>query len=249
MTIEAFILCYNEQDMIRHTLNHYLQVCDKVNIIDNHSTDQTLQIIKTEYSSDRVNILKYDSNNELNDAAYLYIKNNVWKKSIADWVIVCDMDELVNTENLRDQLEKYLNTSIYAIQCQGYNMFSEKFPYDYSKPITKQITRGVRATNFDKTILFRPSKVQEINYAPGAHTCKPIFYSHEGNPIQEGIKLFHYKYIGLDYLIQKHDQYALRLSQYNKTNNFGAEYAKGKEHVKQCFNVIKESKLLKQIIY
>lgn len=249
MTIEAFILCYNEEKMIRHTLNHYLQICDVVNILDNYSTDSTIDIIKNEYHSDRVKIFKYNSEDQLNDSAYLYIKNNVWKKSIADWVIVCDMDELIDLENLRPQLEAYLNTSIYAIKCQGYNMFSEKFPEHYDKPITKQITRGVRAQNFDKTILFRPSKVQEMNYSPGAHTCSPIFYSHEGNPIQTGIKLFHYKYIGLDYLAQKHDMYAQRLSQYNKQHNFGGEYQKGKDHVIQCFNVIKESKLLKQIIY
>lgn len=248
MIIEAFILCYNEEQMIRHTLNHYLQFCDIVNVLDNYSNDQTIEIIKKEYSPERVKILKYNSNNELNDAAYLYLKNNAWKKSTADWVIVCDMDELVDPENLRPKLEQFLNTNYAVIQCEGYNMFSEKFPGNYNIPIINQVQMGVRATNFDKSIIFRPLKVQEINYAPGAHTCNPIFYNSD-YVITKAFKLFHYKYIGLDYLIHKHHQYAERLSQYNRSNNFGAEYLKGKEHVKQCFEIIKTSKLLKQVIY
>ena len=248
MIIHAHILAYNEEKILPFTLDYYSNICEHIFIYDNMSTDSSDEIYK---KYPKVTVIKWDSNNQINEFNYLSIKNNAYKKSRehnADWVIVCDMDELVDPENLRPKLEQFINTNYAVIQCEGYNMFSEKFPVNYNIPIIKQVQMGVRATNFDKSIIFRPSKVQEINYAPGSHTCNPIFYNSD-YVITKAFKLFHYKYIGLDYLIHKHHQYAERLSQYNRSHNFGAEYLKGKEHVKQCFEIIKTSKLLRQVIY
>lgn len=253
MKIEAFILCYNEEKMIRYTLAHYLTFCSKVTIIDNYSTDNTISIIKKEFS-ERVNIIQYDSKNQLNDSAYTYIKNNCWKQSQSDWVIVCDMDELLYYNNsgfgIIDFLQA-LGSSSPIITPYGYNMFSETFPDKYIAQITSLINTGVRAPNFDKAILFQPKMLEEINYGPGAHYCNPVIKKeHQGNLCYrtEHLKLLHYKYIGIDYLTQKHDQYASRLSNYNKINKFGAEYLKGKQHVIDCFNEIKNSNQLIKVI-
>jgi len=252
MKIEAFILCYNEEKMIRYTLAHYLNFCDKVTIIDNYSTDNTISIIEKEFPK-RVNIIQYDSNNKLNDSAYTYIKNNCWKQSQADWVIVCDMDELLHYNkqgvSIIDFLKAFSDCPI--IMPYGFNMFSETFPEEYSKPITSIIKKGVYAKNFEKQILFQPKMLQEINYGPGAHYCNPIIkkeYQLNLSYRSEHLKLLHYKYIGIDYLIQKHEQYANRLSDYNKVNHFGAEYIKGKQHVIDCFNEIKNSNKLIDVI-
>jgi hypothetical protein len=164
------------------------------------------------------------------------------------------MDELLHYSNsgfgIIDFLQA-LGSSSPIITPYGYNMFSETFPEKYNTQITSLIDKGVRAPNFDKAVLFQPKMLDEINYGPGAHYCNPIIkkeYEVNLSYRSEHLKLLHYKYIGIDYLTQKHDQYANRLSNYNKVNKFGAEYLKGKQHVIDCFNEIKNSNQLIKVI-
>lgn len=244
ITIEAFILCWNEEKILPHTINHYSQICDKITIIDNFSTDNSVKmILDAAHTSDTVLLVKqYDTQNQIRDDAYMHIKNTCWKNSTADFVIVCDMDELLYDTDLFETLRIAKISDIAIIPTQGYNMYCETFPDDYSKPITDQVKTGVRAYNFDKSIIFSPKLIKEINYSPGAHKCQPVFYkspifNNELNPI----KLLHYKYLGQDYLLQKHTAYATRLSNYNKANNFGGEYLNGIQHIKNCFKQLKTS--------
>lgn len=241
--IEAFILCYNEEKLIRHTLNHYGNICKKITVIDNCSTDKTLDIITIEYP--KVIIKQFDTHDQIRDDAYLHIKNSVWKESKADFVIVCDMDELLYHPNLYEELKKAKQNGVAMFTTKGYNMVAEYFPENYNIPITEQVKTGVRAFNFDKKIIFSPHFVQNILYAPGAHTCNPIFYPNAPKNVHpEPLKLLHYKYLGREYLKERHNMYAARLSDYNKRNLFGGEYLKGDQHVNECFNLIKQTKLL-----
>ena len=251
-TVEAFVLCYNEEKFIKHTLNHYSQFCNKISIIDNCSTDNTAKIVE-QYMQTPVNncnyeFIQYGSNNQIRDDYYLHLKNSVWKNSKADYVIVCDMDELLYHTNIKEVLLLCHKNNVALPLVQGYNMYSETFPDNYDLPITTQAVRGVRATNFDKQIIFSPKFVDEILFFLGAHGCNPIFIKgYVPSKSTEALKLLHYKYIGYDYLLEKHSQYAARLSDYNKKNMFGAEYLKGEKHIKECFDQLRKTNLLKNI--
>lgn len=233
MIVEAFILCWNEELMVRHTINHYQQFCDKIIIMDNESDDKTLSILQSEYPW--VEIRSYSSDNKIRDDYYQYLKNTEWKKSKADWVIVCDMDELLYHSDIINKLKRMHVNSLPKVT--GYNMFSHLFPSDYSKLITDQIQFGFRDKTFDKQIIFNPKHISEMNYAPGAHRCYP-----QGNT--EGLRiddkselmLLHYKYIGEQYVTEKHARYASRLSQFNIANGYGAEYAQGAAFIKQLYD-------------
>jgi hypothetical protein len=242
MNIEAYLLCYNEEKMIRHTLNYYSIFCNKITIYDNESTDSTLAIIQQEYP--KVNVITYKSGNKLNDLEHVKIKNECWKGSQADYVIVADLDELLWHPDLINVLTTYKNHDIALPAIMGHNMFSDSFPEDYSKLITQQVTTGVRAHNFDKQIIFDPKKVQHICYSPGAHTCKPILNCPAGELVNPDLILnvLHYKYLGERYLIDKHKMYASRMSPFNMENGYGGEYLKGKSHVQQCFKLIRAAK-------
>lgn len=247
LKIEAFILCWNEEKMIRHTLNHYSQFCSQITIIDNCSNDRTLSIIETEYPT--VKVIQYESNNQIRDDAYMHIKNTVWKNSTADWAIVCDMDELLYHPDLIKQLTDAKEQGVGIMRVEGYNMCSNFFPEDYTKPITDQIKKGVRATNFDKSIVFCPQIIEETLYGTGAHTCNPIYKPGKQKVNSPNtLKLLHYKYLGYDYLLEKHKQYAARLSDYNKKNNFGAEYINYQKQVRECFEILEKSKLVNTVI-
>lgn len=246
LTIEAFILCYNEEKMLPHTINHYSGICDKITIIDNESTDNSINELKeaAKTTDTEICIKQFDTKGKLRDDAYLLIKNTCWKKSTADFVIVCDMDELLYHPNLISELKIAKENGFGIINTEGYNMFSETFPNDYTKSIIQQIKRGARAFNFDKNIIFSPKLIENINYQPGAHTCNPIYYNNAPDiRPKTKFKLLHYKYIGYDYLVEKHRSYAQRLSDYNKTHNFGGQYLKGEKHVKECFSQLKKLNL------
>lgn len=243
LTIEAYILCYNEEKMILHTLNHYSKFCTHITIIDNCSTDNTIDLINHS-GIPNITLKQFDTKGKLRDDAYELIKNTCWHKSEADFVIVCDMDEFLYHPNLINELKLAKENGFGIINTEGYNMFSETFPTDYSKPITEQIKRGARAYNFDKNIIFSPKLIENINYYPGAHKCNPVYYNNAKDVRPKTkFKLLHYKYIGYDYLVQKHQSYAQRLSDYNKTYNYGGEYLKGEKHVKECFQQLKKRNL------
>lgn len=240
MTIHAYILCWNEQDMIRHTLNHYNSFCDKIFIMDNQSTDQTPEIIKNECPAAMV--LPYSSRNQLSDAHYLKLKNRVWKRSrgLADWVIVCDADEfLYHPDGLRQELGLRLKNQEHIPSVRGFNMISGKFPADFTKPIYEQVKYGIRAANFDKLIVFNPNQVIDINYGPGAHSASPVLKS-RGTIDPHPLNLLHFKYMGRSYLKKRHAMYALRMSHENRKMGYGAEYLKGEAFVDECFDTFKQ---------
>jgi glycosyltransferase involved in cell wall biosynthesis len=232
MIVEAFILCWNEEKMIRHTINHYQQFCDKITVIDNKSDDNTLTILSANYPT--VGINSFSSNGQIRDDYYQHIKNTCWKKSTADWAIVCDMDELLYHPDILNKLKRIHTNSLPSVT--GYNMYSETFPSDYSKPITQQIQYGIREPSFDKQIIFSPKHITEMKFAPGAHRCYPESRT-EGIRIDDKseLSLLHYKYIGEQYITEKHAKYAARLSQFNKAHAYGSEYMEGETHIKNFY--------------
>lgn len=232
--VEAFLICYNEERMIRHTLNHYSTFCKKITIYDNGSTDRSIKLAK-EYPC--VEIKTFDTGNSFNDREHLKIKNHCWKGSSADFVIVSDMDELLFSNDLQADLLKLKKQQVSYPTVTGYNMYCETFPSDYSKPIFDQVKTGVRATHFDKQIIFNPKKIKEMNYMPGCHNAFPVGHIVMNQRVP--LKLLHYKYLDADAVSKKHLQYSARLSLYNINNQYGMEYRDAKM-VPEFFEILKE---------
>ena len=69
--IHAYFLCYNEANILPHLLKHYLSFCEKVVILDNHSTDNSVEIVK---SFENTEVIPYNSNGELRDDIYIQLK-------------------------------------------------------------------------------------------------------------------------------------------------------------------------------
>lgn len=240
--IELYVLCFNEAKMIRHTLNYYSKFCSKITVIDNQSTDQSIQFARR---FKKVEIKTLDSGNEFIEDVLTESRNNCWKGSTADYVIVCDMDEFLYDDHLIEKLQIAKEKHIAMPMITGYNMMHPEFPTNYHKLITEQVKQGVKSCRFDKNIIFDPKRIKEINYRPGAHICYPEFY--EGiivEPLIE-LKLLHFKYLGRDYLYQKHKGYVHRMSDISREKRHGYEYLDGNDHVDQVFD---SSNHLTQII-
>lgn len=236
MKISAFILCFNESLMVRHTINYYSKFCSEITILNNNSNDNSVEIIKKEYPE--VKIKNFGIENSYREDILTEIRNSCWKASEADYVIVCDMDEFLYADDLDNTLKLLDKYRPALCSVVGYEMFSKKFPKNYNISLIDQVKVGVRNYRFDKTIIFNPKKVKHINYDYGSHSCMPEFYDKKIEDRLIEFKLLHFKYLGKSYLYNKHLSYMKRLSKINIINKWGAEYKEGKKHIKRKFRII-----------
>lgn len=185
MKIEIFTVIKNEENILPFFINHYRTAFPDciINFYDNNSTDNSVEICKLQHCNvfDFPDFIPYVKEEILID-----LKNNIWKNSSADWIIICDVDELlqINSEEL-----KSLSDDVNVISTKGYNMIditSDNLPVD-------QLTHGNYAPPYNKNIMFKNKSVQEINYTLGAHQCNPL-----PNPVFSSkiFKLLHYNKYG-----------------------------------------------------
>lgn len=219
MNIHAHILSWNEEKILPFTLDYYSKICNKIFIHDNMSTDSSDEIYK---KYEKVKVLKWDSNNEINEFNYTKIKSNAYKiySRDADWVIVCDCDEFLYHENLMEKLNEYKKNGITIPQIDGHDMVSESFPEYDGNPITDKIKIGSETYQpMCKNIIFDP-KI-DVEYGIGGHSIQ----SKQGklSPTAE-LKLLHYKFLGKEYVKNIYISRAKRLSEFNKQNKLGEHY-------------------------
>ncbi|MBP1639427.1 MAG: glycosyl transferase family 2 [Bacteroidetes bacterium] len=232
--IHLYTVCWNESKIIPLIIDYYNQFIDHFYIYDNYSNDGSDALLSS-YSN--VSIHKFDTKGTFNDIIHQQIKNSVWKQSRgkADWVIVIDLDELLYHPNLLLILNSQANkTTIY--KPMGYDMVSSEFPC-LSLPITESIKTGVRTFGFDKCVLFNPYKIVNINYIAGAHECNPegiIIYD------EHTLKLLHYKYLGLNYVLERINTYRTRISKENIQNEYGLQYLDEEKITREKFHRLQQ---------
>lgn len=224
--IHYYTLCWNEEKILSLVLDYYSQFCEKMTVLDNESDDNSHAIIN---SYTNATVRTYSSNGQIRDDIYLQIKNNVWKESrgIADWVIVCDTDEILYHPSLMEKLDELKAKGVSIIRPYGFDMFAEDFP----KQSLLEIKTGVEDNrHLRKCIIFNPNMIEEINFKAGCHKCFPKgqvkYYE------KDDFKLLHYKSLGLDYLINRYDMFKKRLSTFNLENRLGKHYLTEKENIR-----------------
>ena len=219
MIIHAHILAYNEEKILPFTLDYYSKICEKIFIYDNNSTDGSDEIYK-KYA--KVTVIKWSSNDEINELNYINIKSNGYKQYSrnADWVIVCDCDEILYHPRLLDKLQYYKDNGITVPKVNGHDMVSETFPTYDGEPITDKIKTGSEVyPPFCKNIIFNPKL--DVQYGIGGHSfqCNNAVYSNSPE-----LKLLHYKFLSVEYVEIIYKARAERLSEFNKKNKFGEHY-------------------------
>lgn len=242
MTIHVYTICWNEEKILPFFIRYYEQFADKIFFYDNESTDSSRRIIE---ASKKGVYRSYSSENEIRDDLYKYIKNNVWKHSrgVADFVVVVDCDEFVRSKRgLRRDLSLLKTFGVTYIRAQGFDMVTEELDWNSSLQITDIVKNGFPFSRMNKTCIFNPNAIQEINYSAGAHNCYPKGRKRkfDGNFMNGllgvNIKLLHYKEMGLDYLMARVEMLKNRLSDYNKENNYGSHYLRTREEFKAEFD-------------
>lgn len=230
--ISVYALCWNEEKLLPHFLNHYSSFASKITIFDNMSSDSSVDIIRS-FKGCKTHIIQYESGGTLNDFKYLEIKNNCWKSDPSEYVVVSDLDEFLYFEDI----DKYLKeNSEYDLHTpNGYDMVSETYP-KYESKITQQVTHGFYHTGLCKTILFKPNSIFDINYLPGAHSVIPLGYGIINKSGDDSLKLLHYKRLSLEHMISRYELFKSRMSEANLRLGAGSHYLKTAADVEMDFN-------------
>lgn len=234
MRIEAFLLCWNEIDIMRLVIAHYQKFCDHITILDNFSTDGSDELAR-ELGCE----VKYFGTQFFDDHENRNIKNNIWKGNQSDYVICADFDEVLCPSapfnpklNWADAFRYYLSISHHTTiwKTIGWQVMSDEWPVNN----LLDITTGYEFSNYAKSVIFNPKEITEINYGFGAHECNP-----QGNVVwsESPLYVLHYKHIGgVQRTIDRYKQYQTRMSKNNRRHGHGVHYAQSAARLRQEWN-------------
>lgn len=226
MKIYTYAVCWNEELRLPWYLDNY-SFADHHFIYDQHSTDGTLKLLK---GNKKVTVRPFGKPNVLENHNYQVIKDNCWKRCGADWVIIGDIDELLYHPNMREMLQhtkEHLDVTV-LMPSAAYDMFHTEPVTDY-----KQITKGVFSPGYMKMCCFRPDQITDINYNPGCHKAGP-----KGNVMIgpcEGLIMYHYNLVGIDYVIKRYAACDKRRSPIDKKNRWAIQYSYPPEKIRERF--------------
>lgn len=208
--ITVYTVVYNEAFLIQFMIDHYRERFPGCRIIvyDNMSTDDTVKIAL----ANNCEVIQFDSNNQFEDRHNMDFKNTCWKDSKTDWVLVCDLDELMDINEAELKSEENLGASI--IECEWYDMINMEDNLDFAG-----MKYGVRGVIPGKFLLFNKKFISDINYSPGAHECSPIGIIRYGS---KAYRAYHYASINENVTIEKFKIRSKRLSPENIRMGWGA---------------------------
>ena len=236
MTITLYTFLYNEEHILPYFLKHYSQYVNKIVVYNNHSTDKSIQILN-DWKECEIEIREYNTNNQYDERSIIQLKNNCWKEDTSDYIIVCDVDELLYHPNLIEFINKQPFTDYYTPQ--GFHMIGEEIPTDYTKQIYDIIKIGSRDDQYDKNVLFKRKNITETNYSPGCHASR---FKGENNLLNYGgeeLKLLHYKWLSFEYVYEKHTHYGKRISNHSRSQRYGIHYLNDRDKMIIDYNDLK----------
>lgn len=158
-TIEVFGIFWNEENIIQDFIDWYrIKIPNsKITIIDNFSTDRTAEIAK----ENGCDVIPFNTNGFMDEQTLMRIRNNIWKQSISEWIIIVDSDEFVDiTHDILD------NAKWNVAKCVGYEMFGEGEPIN-------ELIYGCPSNGYSKSAIFNKNEIEDMNFGAGSHTENP----------------------------------------------------------------------------
>lgn len=221
--ITIYTLTYNEELLMQFMINHYRSRFPNCHIVvyDNSSTDRTVEICK----NNNCEVRGYNSNNQLNDGLHMQIKNSCWKDAATDWVLMCDLDEMLDINEA--QLKAEDAAGVTRIKTEAWTMVNLTDDVDLES--LAKIDHGFRDPGYDKSLLFNKKYIHEINYDPGCHHSYPVGHVSDSSKIYQ---IRHYQYCNLNAFVSKRMETKKRLSEANKRNGWGVPQCSGNEQDK-----------------
>ena len=226
MRIEAFTFCWNEMVVLPFAVDYWRRYADHVTVFDNGSTDGSIEFMQQH--SDLITIEHWETNNQINDKMLLDAKNNMWKRArgSADLVVVADIDEMLIP--VGNELQRMLDEGYTVCTPRWFAMMSDEVPTHEDGKLLHEI-RPYAIQSPGKVIVFDPNKIDNVNYDPGAHQCRPEGFVQW---FDGGIYCLHTDHnFSLEHKIERYRQMNARQSAINRQKGWGIHYGFSAEHL------------------
>jgi glycosyltransferase involved in cell wall biosynthesis len=224
--VNVFLLCHNEEAIIRQTIEHYQRNLKDpiITILDNESTDNSANIAREM----GCRIFSVQSNGIMNEFIQTEMKNGsgTWKSLEKGWVIIADMDEWLQVTQKQLLIEECKGTTVLSVQ--GYNMMSDSESTLLADVDLSNITFGYRYSREDKNICFLLPFVDKMNFDCGAHNCSPTGTKIKFSETPYILK--HMAWLGLPYFLMKMEQRRQRATIMSEQYGLNKHYYQSDEH-------------------
>jgi Methyltransferase domain/Glycosyl transferase family 2 len=217
-SVEVISFTHNESMYLEYLVKWYSAKFSNltITIFDNFSTDNTVAKAKAL----GCNVKSWGNKDHMSESEFAEMKNSCFQGGESDYFLICDIDELLDLDD-----NDLLVNQPTIVQGIGYNMVGD------SDTKFEEICRGSRDSMYDKCVLFRRSHVVAINYGEGAHWCKPEFISGEIRPDYLRKNLYHYRYLSLDFILERYQKRRQRVLEEEFAMGFAVQYFRSPDEI------------------
>lgn len=250
MRLHLYTLCWNEIDILPFVVDYWKRLgIEKAVVYDNGSTDGSIEFLQKIPFVE----LRHFVTQGMNDIEQRNIKSSAWKESkgIADYVIVCDTDEMIYSNDLESVLQEMRDGGYNVLGMPWYACcFDTRPQYVEGKLLhelgTKYYKQQINVTHkhLGKFMLFDPNLIDDMGFSVGCHMAKPT-PSMKLFETKRAVTIHIDKGFSEDYFVQRRMKMAVNLSDVNKRHNYCFQYRKSEEDCRkeyrkyqsECVNV------------
>jgi len=235
--VHLYATCWNEMRLLGFFFRNYDGFVQKYVIYDEGSTDGSIDFLLGHPKVELRRFVRNDPESFVLSERDLF--NHCWKESrgfrggpVADWVIICNIDEHLVHPHPGAYLSKCLSAGITAIPALGYQMLVETFPQT-DEYLCKTRKHALPDLTDCKLLVFSPTAVREINYSDGGHSAHPV--GHVVVPAREELLLQNYQILGIDYTLERFAELRSGLGTSDHARNWGFHYGWTREDLERLF--------------
>lgn len=223
--VEVFFVAWNDVHLLPYTVRFYRERLGlaglRITVFDNESDDGTPELARAL----GCRVISYSTGGHLDDRTNMDLKNNCFKTSEADWIIIVDLDEWVDVRPI--DLDLYEAAGVTIVKTEGVTLVWESDTLDLNElPMTVQGDIDL-TSKYSKPCLFDKRSITEFNSGPGGHVASPeghVKWLADATPPILPPRLYHAKYFNETYLLERTMASNKRLSEENKSNGWGQQY-------------------------
>lgn len=237
MIIHLYAQSWNDEWILPFFFAHYHGLVDRFFFFDDGSTDNTRTLLECSPNVSIERFARTDPNSFV--LSEQWFSNECWKRSrgMCDWVIVTDLDEFLVHPSLREYLEQCVRDGLTLIPALGFQMISERRPQS-GENLVRDYTRGAPWEQMMKPSIFDPEAIDEIRFTPGRHKAEPV--GRVQVPRIDELMLLHYKYLGYEETVARHEQLRRGLGPTDLEGNWGHKYSWSREQLKADWDRVSE---------